>query len=108
MFILSAFIAVLVPRHDGRVCSNSEWPSLLKMALVWQHSKAGSKLDHFDGNLAMAIWPFPGSSPDLSSSIRCPQMFTDDRLRCARDKHSRVDMQFAGKKLPRHALIYAS
>jgi hypothetical protein len=37
-----------------------------------------------------------------------PQMFTDDRLRCARDKHSsRVDVhQFAGKQPPCHTLMY--
>jgi hypothetical protein len=31
-------------------------------------------------------------------------MFTDDWLQCVRNKHSRVDVQFAGKKQSRRAM----
>jgi hypothetical protein len=97
MFILSAFIAVLVPRPAIAI--------IIKIINGAGMAVAPNQAPNL--TTSMAIWPFPGSSPDLSSSIQCLQMFTD-RLRCARDKHSRVDVQFAGKKPPRHALMYAS
>jgi hypothetical protein len=78
----------------------------LGIAIIKTSNGAGgsSKLDHFDGN----FWPFPGSSPDLSSSIRCPHIFLTTGSD-TRTMNSRVDVQFAGKtQLPPHHALYVS
>jgi hypothetical protein len=96
MFILSTFNAVLLPRPAG-------WPGVFKLGITIikiikmasSTSVASSKLHHFDGN----FWLFPGSSPDLSSSIRCPQILltTGSDAHSVNTAASRVNVQFAGK-----------